>query len=442
MLFNRSQWRGRLKYIEQNELYSSKDIPSPTRDPEIAPKLAKYREVDGAKPIIDSLKSVRLPDNILEPVLHGRSLAMNEFSEAVVQFVQNSTLGDATIPQKQGSIVQREIGGNSSPSVSTNTDDTLALSSPHSSISDTGSTNLMSVGCQTSFTSHLSTPLSIQVDSSTVAGTSDMDNGMLQPLSSDSGDKVIEQQQKVSFIDPMMSNQYLPMDGSFSTGSLYNSAMTLTSAGQEPYCNQFLGVTHPGDDGYHSPVGAFSPFDSTATSSMNNAQSCNHSPQLETMQYSTTDSKPIPSQLSPHTPDNMNSTANSQILSNFNFVHSTSTPSTDSASSCMMSCIPDLSSMLHIQQHGSCPPINRSDNSQQSTIEEPNFVGFNSFPVGSTNSISQEQANTVTQTPDCATLTSLTQDPNSFCTQTYGHDELLLSTTDTGDIQDILEQFL
>ena len=430
MLFNHSQWRGRLKYIEQNELYSSKDIPSPTRDPEIAPKLAKYREVDGAKPIIDSLKSVRLPDNILEPVLHGRSLAMNEFSEAVVQFVQNSTLGDAAIPQQEGSIVQQEISGNSSPSsVSTSADDTLALSSPCSSISDTGSTNLISVGCQTSFTSHLSTPSSIQVDSSMVTGAaSDMDSGIIQPCNS--GDKLIEQrQQQVSFINPLMSNQYLPVDGSFSADNLYNSAMTLTSTGQEPFCDRLLGVALPSDDGYSSPLGTFSPIGSTAATSsiMSDTQSYNHSPELETMQYSTLDSDPIPSQFSPQILDSTNSTSSSQIPSNFDFLHSTSTPLTDSAGT---SHIPDLS-MLHEQQHGSCPPINPSGAfTQLAMIEEPNYVGFNSFPVNSTNSTSlpQDQGNT--------------QDPNSFCTQAYEHDELLLSTTDTGDIQDILEQFL
>ena len=428
-----------MKCIEQNELYSSKNIPSPTRNLEIAPKLSNRKETDGAKPIIDSLKSVSLSDNILEPVLHGRYKN---------SFTQNVAPADAAIPQQERSIiVQQEIGGDSSPSVSTNTvtDNTLALNAPRSSISDTGSTStklMLSVGCQTlsSFKSesptvpHLSTPSSTQ---STTTASANLDNVMSRPHCSDSGDKMIKQRQQVSFIDPLMSNQYLPVDCSFSAGSLLNSTTTLTFAEQDPVCDHLLDLALPGDDDYGSLLAAFSPFGSTATSSVNDARSYNYSEtlQLETVQHSTTSSDPILSQFSPLSSDI------SQIPSNFNFVHSASTPSTNSGSSCMTSHIPDLS-MLHVQQHGSCPLVNPSGDFTQLAMIEDIY-----FPVDSANSISlpQDQTHSVPQPSSHATSTSLAQDPTLLCTQTSSHDDLyseLFSNTETSDIQDILEQFL
>lgn len=94
------KWGGKLKYIEQRELYSSKSDGDTCKKNNDAQKhvsiLSKYRAEDGAKPIFDSLKSTRMPESILEPVLHGRSVAMNDFSELVKQM--NST--DTTSKQQ------------------------------------------------------------------------------------------------------------------------------------------------------------------------------------------------------------------------------------------------------------------------------------------------------------------------------------------------------
>ena len=55
---------------------------NPHRDQDIASKLANkstHCKEEGAKPIIDSLKGTKLPESILEPVLHARSMAMSKF---------------------------------------------------------------------------------------------------------------------------------------------------------------------------------------------------------------------------------------------------------------------------------------------------------------------------------------------------------------------------
>ena len=79
---------GKLKYVEQNELYASnpdpdQDLLNPHRDQDIATKLANKsthcKEEEGAKPIVDSLKGTKLPDSVLEPVFHARSMAMSNF---------------------------------------------------------------------------------------------------------------------------------------------------------------------------------------------------------------------------------------------------------------------------------------------------------------------------------------------------------------------------
>ena len=91
------QWGGKLKYIEQKELYVS-ETSKYTRH--AVPKLAgtglsKYHPEDGANTIIDSPKSTRMPESFLELMLHGRSVAMNDLSELVKQ-MNNSPGSGAT----------------------------------------------------------------------------------------------------------------------------------------------------------------------------------------------------------------------------------------------------------------------------------------------------------------------------------------------------------
>ena len=97
-----SQWGGKLKYIEQRELYSSE---SDQQDNDAIMKFAsttsKYCTEDGTKPIIDSLKSTRMPESVLEPVLHGRSVAMNDFSELVKQMLSKNSNGTTSMQCEQ-----------------------------------------------------------------------------------------------------------------------------------------------------------------------------------------------------------------------------------------------------------------------------------------------------------------------------------------------------
>ena len=53
--------------------------------------MSKYRTEYRARPIVDSLKSTRIPESVLEPVLHGRSVATNDFSELVKQMNNDSS---------------------------------------------------------------------------------------------------------------------------------------------------------------------------------------------------------------------------------------------------------------------------------------------------------------------------------------------------------------
>ena len=78
------QWGGNLKYIEQRELYQS--ASTHTKNPSLpdnvtAPPLVntKCHPTYEDKPVIDSLKSTRMPELVLELVLHACSVAMDEF---------------------------------------------------------------------------------------------------------------------------------------------------------------------------------------------------------------------------------------------------------------------------------------------------------------------------------------------------------------------------
>ena len=89
------QWGGNPKYIEQRELYqSTKDQGSYKVIPKLASTSSKYHIEEGAKPIIDSLKSTRMPEPVLEPVLHRRPVAIDDFPELVKQMLENKNQCD------------------------------------------------------------------------------------------------------------------------------------------------------------------------------------------------------------------------------------------------------------------------------------------------------------------------------------------------------------
>lgn len=136
-----SQGSGKLKYIEQNELYASnsdpdQDLLNPHRDFDIIPKLADTskhcKEEEGAKPIIDSLKSAKLPDSVLEPVLHARSLAMNDFPKAIKPILTPNT-ADEFVAQRDQAMMKRN------DSVSSIASSPLSTLSPPSASSSTNS---------------------------------------------------------------------------------------------------------------------------------------------------------------------------------------------------------------------------------------------------------------------------------------------------------------
>lgn len=87
-----SQLGSKLKYIKQRKFYSSDSNRDTGKENSTLQKstsnLSKYHSEDGAK---DSLKSTRMPKSVLEPVLHGRSVARNDFSELAKQMDATSS---------------------------------------------------------------------------------------------------------------------------------------------------------------------------------------------------------------------------------------------------------------------------------------------------------------------------------------------------------------
>ena len=121
------QWGGNLKYIEQKELYSSESDRDTRRKSNAVPKLTgtgllKYHTEDGAGPIVNSLKSTRIPESVLEPVLHGRSVAMNDFSELVKQ-MNNDSASSTSVQHSHHQAASPTANSNPSP-------DTLTTSTP------------------------------------------------------------------------------------------------------------------------------------------------------------------------------------------------------------------------------------------------------------------------------------------------------------------------
>ena len=126
------QWGGNLKYIEQKELYSSKSDRDTHRKSNTVSKLTgtgllKYRTEDGAGPIVNSLKSTRIPESVLEPVLHGRSVAMNDFSELVKQ-MNNDSASSTSVQHSHHKAASLTANSNPSPdTIITNTPSTQSV---------------------------------------------------------------------------------------------------------------------------------------------------------------------------------------------------------------------------------------------------------------------------------------------------------------------------
>ena len=184
------QWDGRLKYLEQKELYTSESdhtLSISDKSPDITPNLsnleAKRSNDEGTscttQRMINSLKSARLPDTVLEPVLHGRSLAMSEFSEAVKRFLSKSeTEKLASLSIGGDSAAQQN--GNRSVSITRCTDGASDVSPGSVFVSPLTS----NVGCQTNSSSLRSSysPPQVLSDSSSLNSGS----GAIQPLSNGS----------------------------------------------------------------------------------------------------------------------------------------------------------------------------------------------------------------------------------------------------------------
>ena len=84
-----SQGGGRLKYIEQKEIYATKSTPDSS--------LVKYRKISGTESVSESLKRSRLPNSLLEPVMYGRSKMMNKHSELIDLLLETNKSNESAV---------------------------------------------------------------------------------------------------------------------------------------------------------------------------------------------------------------------------------------------------------------------------------------------------------------------------------------------------------
>ena len=96
-MYSRSQEGGKLKYIEQKELYASnskhKAISSKLTNTSLSSRCRAG--LSGTKPIIDSLKSTKMSESVIEPVLQTRSMTMKKHSELIKLLVDDNSTNAA-----------------------------------------------------------------------------------------------------------------------------------------------------------------------------------------------------------------------------------------------------------------------------------------------------------------------------------------------------------
>ena len=94
-----------LKYIEQRELHQCRDVCLHHNDNDdiISPPTSTSSSSSTchpnheAKSIINTLKSAKIPESVLEPVLHRRSVAMNGFVEQMHTVTESETSESTTV---------------------------------------------------------------------------------------------------------------------------------------------------------------------------------------------------------------------------------------------------------------------------------------------------------------------------------------------------------
>ena len=147
-----SQGGGRLKYIEQKEIYASTVDPSKqTSSSALAnASLCCRTGQSGTNSIINSLKSTKMPESVLEPVLQARSETMRKHSELIKLLVDDNST-NAT---------QAKMQGHSNASIGTTASkSTLSLTSESSSTCDSSTNQNSSVSPDTD---NSRTPTSLQ----------------------------------------------------------------------------------------------------------------------------------------------------------------------------------------------------------------------------------------------------------------------------------------
>ena len=91
-----------MKYIEQREFDSDHDAYQGANTfQNLASTSSEYRTEDGAGPIVDFLKSTRTSESVLEPVLHGHSVAVDDVSQQVKQTFFKNTADAISVEHHQ-----------------------------------------------------------------------------------------------------------------------------------------------------------------------------------------------------------------------------------------------------------------------------------------------------------------------------------------------------
>ena len=144
---------GNLKYVEQRELHQCREVCPHDNDNDdiISPPTSTSSSSNchpnhEAKSIIDTLKSTKIPESVLEPVLHGRSVAMNGFVEQMCT-VTESEISESTTVQSGRDTACKGQKTDSPQSVSTScacTSDSKELSPVVSTTTCTAATTVES----------------------------------------------------------------------------------------------------------------------------------------------------------------------------------------------------------------------------------------------------------------------------------------------------------
>ena len=301
-----------MKYIEQREFYRSTNDHSSHNDDTIPiPMLTSAPST-----VLDSLKSTRKPESVLEPVLHGRSVAMDNFSELVKVMLESAMQRDrAKVRKKQ----RKESDDSQCSSASISTSDSELSPASTAQFSPISSTT-----SQSRSSPHSPTTLSaMQLNSSDGASCVPRTVCATEPSSAQNHLSSVQQE---SISPNSMEQNGIPASPLVS-GSSIDSSPTSSNMMVTPHRQEFIPTSPEQFLNFTNPVEMCSPYNSAS-----NSPPSSYSIDMDTMLHTSPSTDSIPSATSvpfqnpnfipqPHLND-----FNPQIPASFDFSSTTTSP--------------------------------------------------------------------------------------------------------------------